>query len=158
MYAIPAFIQDLEKLTAVWAPDVLETMFFATAIPVERAETEQPSFEVRVGFRGSPSGVFFLIISARVATALAAGFLGMDDADVGPMEASQVACEMANMVCGSVLSRAESDTGFELSSPVLVEPEPDAGEEREWRAYFEVDLGDAIQVRFRVDETAMVAV
>jgi hypothetical protein len=152
-----AFIRGLEKLTAVWAPDVLETMFFTSAIPVEEAQTEQPSFEVRVQFRGSPSGVFFLNLGARMATALAAGFLGMDDADVGPMEAAQVACEMANMVCGSVLSRAESDTGFELSSPMLVEPEPDTGANPDLRAHFQLDLGDAIQVRFRVDETAAVA-
>jgi chemotaxis protein CheY-P-specific phosphatase CheC len=155
MPAPTVFLRELERLSAYQVPDVLETMFFANAVPNEQGAIEQPSYAVRVRFRGFPSGVFELTIGARIATVLAAGFLGMDESEVGPMEASQVACELANMLCGSVLSRAESETGFELSPPLLVAAlEHDAVD---YRARFAVDLGDSIEISFTVEEPVVCA-
>lgn len=155
MLTTPEFLGDVHRLSAEWVPDVLETMFFASAVSSDQVEPEQPVFEVQVGFRGAISGVFMLRIGVGIASVLAAGFLGEDLADVGPMETAEVACELANMLCGSVLSRAESETGFELTPPRLVPPAPcglDTPNPLESRSRFSLDLNGVIEVAFRVLE------
>jgi hypothetical protein len=152
MCTTPVFLGDVHGLSAQWVPEVLEMMFFATAVSCETGEPEEPVFEVQVRFKGAVSGIFSLWISAGVASVLAAGFLGLDASEIGPMESAQVACELANMLCGSVLSRAESETGFELTAPILVAPEPRGPAETDDRVRFALDLNGVIEIAFRVEE------
>ena len=48
---------------------------------------------------------------------IAASFLGAEEAEVTEAQIGEVVSELANMLCGSVLSRVEKETRFELSHP-----------------------------------------
>ncbi len=132
-------------------PDVLETMFFSTAAETpEAGEGPVEGIHAQVRFRGCPSGVFQLDTDADAIRELAAGFLGVSSYTVREDETEQVACELANMLCGSVLSQAESDTGFELGPPTtgrnLPMFSPDC------RAHFTLDTGGYLRTAFKVDD------
>jgi hypothetical protein len=68
-----------------------------------------------------------------------AGFLGREEAEVSDGQAGEVVCELANMICGSVLSRLESEETFQITHPELVPQEAAAGLQGE-QGWF--DLGD----------------
>jgi len=84
--------------------EVLEKMFFVE--PVE----EPP------GEAGSPDG----IMAVQLARQIAADFLGEDASGLSPAKVEEVVCELANMICGSVLSRVESSATFRLASPRIL--------------------------------------
>jgi CheY-specific phosphatase CheX len=111
--------------------EVLETMFFTSVMEgadaaAESSEDREPRIDARLTFAGEPSGVFQVRTTASAARALAAGFLGEREADVTSERAGEVVCELANMLCGSVLSRMDAAAVFELSHPELAGKWPDA--------------------------------
>jgi CheY-specific phosphatase CheX len=117
------------------AQTVLETMFFATPDTVSM-DPQRPAGEliaVSLTFQGSPSGRFQLIVSDLAARTLAANFIGCDDAmSLLPGQVTGVMGELANMMCGAVVSEAESDVSFDLDAPEAIhvgadEPAPDFG-------------------------------
>lgn len=99
--------------------EVLETMFFVQA-EGEAAAGRPPEELVaaRVSFEGIPSGTLSLRIALRAAHDMAADFLGEEASEVAPGRTLEVIGELANMICGSVLSRVESENTFRLSEPV----------------------------------------
>jgi len=115
---------DLRALLAVGVGEVLETMFFTEAEPVDAFPPSQgeiqPSIAVVMHFRGMPSGQFWLWLGADTAAALGAGFLGLDPDEVSAGEREEITAELANMICGAVVSRFESEAAIELSAPVVV--------------------------------------
>jgi CheY-specific phosphatase CheX len=102
--------------------EVLEKMFFVEALDEPAAETDSPegSMAVKLMFEGSPSGALKLSVSAGVARQIAADFLGQDESGLSSAQVGEVVCELANMICGSVLSRVESCTTFRLAPPSLL--------------------------------------
>ena len=50
---------------------------------------------------------------------IAASFLGLEEGLPSESQTGEVLCELANMICGSVLSRLEGDLHFELSPPEI---------------------------------------
>jgi len=112
-----------EQMLVTVAEEVLETMFFTGIYgPAQDAGPEDlPRFAAGVSFEGAPCGRLTLSIPETAARTLAADFLaaegegGLTDAQVGA-----VVCELANMICGALLSRVESGEHFRLSSPELV--------------------------------------
>ena len=108
---------DLKHSIRHATEEVLETMFFSTLLDDEGMEASTPLVSSRLGFCGTPSGSFQVDVSTEAAEILAADFLGGEE-----MESSdpvgQVVCELANILCGSILSRTGSETVFQLSSPV----------------------------------------
>lgn len=111
--------QTMETLLAECAAEVLETMFFLPPSEDPADEPEGRVIEISVKFDGQPGGVFRLAIGAGAAMVAAGNFLGCD----GPVTAEQAretVAEMANMVCGAVLSRVESETHFALAPPDTV--------------------------------------
>jgi CheY-specific phosphatase CheX len=98
--------------------DVLEKMFFATPLE-EPDESGSPAdgIAVELAFEGEPSGTLFLSMSTPAAGRIAADFLGLDESEVSTAQTTDVVCELANMICGSVLSRVESTVRFRLASP-----------------------------------------
>jgi CheY-specific phosphatase CheX len=103
--------------------DVLEKMFFVRSLDEDEAG-ERDSGEMltaQLTFEGELPGSLSLQIRSKAARALAADFLGSEEEDLSDREVGEVICELANMICGSVLSRVESGTAFRLSSPHLVE-------------------------------------
>lgn len=98
---------------------VLETMFFTTVLGPAEGMPPQDLMIARVEFSGQPSGWLSLGITGPAARELAENFLGIDEA-LDEHQSGEVVRELANMVCGTMLSQVESDTHFELSEPRLV--------------------------------------
>jgi chemotaxis protein CheY-P-specific phosphatase CheC len=101
--------------------EVLETMFFTSVIDIcaTGAAAGPPPIISRLRFRGDPSGVFEIGMTGDAARRLAAAFLGEDEQELSESRTGEVVCELANMLCGSFLSRM-GDFTFELSHPEIV--------------------------------------
>jgi CheY-specific phosphatase CheX len=107
--------------------EVLEKMFFVEALgesPDSSPGGEKPQAEVavQVGFLGDPPGSLTLRVTSAAARPIAADFLGCDEDSVSDRQMEEVVCELANMICGSLLSRVESATTFHLAAPQIVPP------------------------------------
>jgi CheY-specific phosphatase CheX len=111
---------EIETALAAASAEVLETMFFAEVLGA--APPPAAGIAARVVFRGSPPGAFSMAIDSAAARALAAGFLALDESELSEPRVGEVVCELANMICGSVLSRLEPDAAFELLHPELIAP------------------------------------
>jgi hypothetical protein len=102
--------------------EVLETMFFTEAMP---AECEHGWFAsamtVQVAFDGSHSGEMWLAVGGEAVPALASAFLALDPEEAGEMERSQVMLELANILCGAVLSSLWRESRLQLDAPKLAE-------------------------------------
>jgi CheY-specific phosphatase CheX len=101
--------------------EVLEKMFFIP--PAEKPWSGCCSTETavvaRLDFEGEPPGDLSLSLSREAARAIASDFLALDAQELGEEQVAGVICELANMICGSVLSRIESCTSFRIGSPHL---------------------------------------
>jgi CheY-specific phosphatase CheX len=122
-------VEDLERHLRPACEEVLETMFFTSVMDTAAKSTEcdDPLIAFRLTFSGARSGAFEVRTSEASARSLAAGFLGEIEADVTGERAGEVVCELANMLCGSVLSRMDAAAVFELSHPEPAEPRIEAG-------------------------------
>ena len=110
--------------------EVLEKMFFAQTLGEvpgadEAGDSPADTIAVELTFEGEPSGSLCLRLTADAAREIAADFLGMEGAEISIGQISEVVRELANMICGSVLSRVESAATFRLGVPRIVT----AGEE-----------------------------
>ena len=101
--------------------DVLESMFFLEALG-EAAEppADAECCTVQLTFAGDPPGCFQMRIARAVAATFAADFLGEDAETLTPQQSTDVTLELANMICGAVLSRIESSATFRLGAPQIV--------------------------------------
>jgi hypothetical protein len=101
--------------------DVLERMFFLEVLG-EAAEPppEAETVTAHLSFEGDPPGSFRMRIARRATKAAAADFLGEDPESLTDRQRIDVTLELANMICGAVLSRIESRAAFRLGSPQIV--------------------------------------
>jgi CheY-specific phosphatase CheX len=108
-----------ESLTAS-VERVLETMFFT--FPCGPLDTSALGDLDWVGahleFSGSAGGELAIMLGPAAARSLAADFLGVEADSIGPEKVAEVVCELANMVCGSMVSELESQDLIHLSSAV----------------------------------------
>jgi CheY-specific phosphatase CheX len=102
--------------------EVLEKMFFVEPVEEPPGEAGSPDgiMAVQLAFEGLPSGVLTLCVTSAAARQIAADFLGEDASGLSPAKVEEVVCELANMICGSVLSRVESSATFRLASPRIL--------------------------------------
>jgi CheY-specific phosphatase CheX len=145
----------LQQALAESAEETLETMFFLS--PVDEPDPLPAPAEPQVGaeleFEGDPPGRLSLRVTAAAARSIAADFLGEPEEDLSSGQVDEVICELANIVCGAVLSRVESAAVFRLGPPRIVTPEPPADGAATHRIYIDngrIDLairlkGDAWQ-------------
>jgi len=119
---------EIQGALASAVEEVLETMCFAGVLasaegsaPPE-ADGVEPALAAELRFQGNPSGGFRVGASMRLARVVGAGFLGREEMEVTDTQAGEVVCELANMICGSVLSRLESEAAFQISHPELTPP------------------------------------
>jgi CheY-specific phosphatase CheX len=101
--------------------EVLDCMFFLEVLgevaePPPQAET----VTIQVSFDGDPPGYFQMRIARPAANTVAADFLGEDLESLSDRQSTDVTLELANMICGAVLSRIESRGAFRLGSPEVV--------------------------------------
>lgn len=101
---------------------VLEKMFFIRTLgdPPDASSPAGPEMRARLSFEGDPSGSLTLRISSKAAHSIAADFLGEEEYAITDQQVGEVICELANMICGSVLSRVESESTFRLASPSIL--------------------------------------
>jgi CheY-specific phosphatase CheX len=122
--------------------DVLEKMFFISILD-ETPDTAplpvQEEMAARLSFEGKPSGSLTLQLNRFVARSIAGDFLGAEQGELSDSQVGEVVCELANMICGSVLSRVENAVTFRLATPEIVNPDqaPDGA------AIYSVPLGPA---------------
>jgi len=134
--------------------EVLETMFFVTSEGAPPAEAlGEPEILAELRFEGEPSGSFSIRITRSVAQSVAADFLGAEVPDVSEQQVLDVVREMANMICGSVLSRVESEATFRLSTPQVSEGEPESRRALSASAELAVEVrGGAMSVAIRTEQ------
>lgn len=108
-----------DTLTQVGA-DVLETVAFAIVVPgtAEKAPGEA-LVKATVRFSGPFKGAFSLTIPQSAAPGLANNMLGRDEmAPATAREAQDAIGELANIICGNVLSAVAGPAPvFDLSAP-----------------------------------------
>lgn len=139
-----------ESLSAA-AADVLETMFFSPVMGEAATEvpSSAPALTARLQFSGACGGALTVRVSERAAQVIAANFLAEETDEPTAAQVREVICELANMICGSVLSRLDSGAHFDLGSPTLVDPWQPAALETASRA---LDIGDGeVAVFLRMD-------
>ena len=126
---------------AAAAADVLETMFFSSVIGDGPATAELPAEAVaaRLGFSGARSGTFAVRLSEGAAQVIAANFLAEEAGEPTRQQVQEVICELANMMCGSVLSRLDRGAHFDLGQPAMVDAAEVAVPAAVSRAF---DIGD----------------
>jgi len=102
--------------------DVLEKMFFVETLgeSYTAAAASADQITAQLTFEGQPPGSLTMRVTSAAARQIAADFLGVDEQEVSELRVAEVVCELANMICGSVLSRMESATAFHLSTPEIV--------------------------------------
>ena len=106
--------------------EVLERMFFIQCLLEPLEFVPEPEVAAQLTFEGDPSGELTLRISAGAARSVSADFLGAGETDLSEQEIGEVVCELANMICGSVLSRVESSSTFRLATPRILAPAPES--------------------------------
>lgn len=104
---------------------VLETMFFTPVVGPCESPSGEAALTASLSFTGNPSGKFTLSVSALAGREMATNFLGSEE-DLEDDQVDQVVKELTNMVCGSMLSRVESETHFELGEPKMTDALPKA--------------------------------
>jgi CheY-specific phosphatase CheX len=111
-------ISELDRLVVESTSEVLETMFFTCIVGDADGDPPDP-VSTKLDFKGTPSGSFGLSLSKDTSRQIAAGFLAEDEFEISQAQADEVVCELTNMLCGSLLSRMESENCFELTHPEL---------------------------------------
>jgi hypothetical protein len=110
-------VSDLNLAEAVTqaTEDVLSTMFFTMVDEAPADIEDAPGTEAVISFRGHWAGTLALWSSSNATAEMTANFLGLDG-DEPPSEAEQhaVLVELANMICGAVLSKIGGGELFEL--------------------------------------------
>ena len=123
---------DMTALDGVTA-EVLETMFFteATANSCDHQWLET-AVGARVEFEGTHCGSVRLSVSGDAARSMAAGFLGLDEAELTETQLNQILLELANIFCGAAMSRLWPDSSLSLAAPEPMDPRavPDGGGHR----------------------------
>jgi CheY-specific phosphatase CheX len=126
--------------------EVLEKMFFVQtlgefSIPEDAVSPPEDEIAVRVTFQGEPAGSLMLRLTSAAARQIAADFLGTDEAEVSDIQTCEVVLELANMICGSVLSRVESAKAFHLAAPQIV-PLSEENTGNLWNTRYAVELSN----------------
>jgi CheY-specific phosphatase CheX len=110
----------LQKALADSISETLDAMFFTSCLEAAGARPgHELELAARVGFEGRQPGSLTVRMAAGAARAIAAAFLGEDEAAVSERQIADVLCELTNMICGFVLSRVECAEEFRLGEPRL---------------------------------------
>lgn len=133
---------ELSDLLGPAVSSVLETMFFSEALESCDPEPAASVLEARVAFSGERSGSVSVCISEPAARVLAGSFLGESEDSLQDAQVAQIVCELANMLCGSIVTRIESHGTFDLAAPELLsDPAQSAIAKSDFQQSFSIDRG-----------------
>ena len=114
-------VSDFADYMSGGCSDVLESMFFASVMASTHEESvpalSEEAYTFGLSFSEDFRGNFGLQIDKKTAAYFAANFLGEDESEVSEQSAKEVVGELANMLCGSVTSRAYTTRKVSLSHP-----------------------------------------
>jgi CheY-specific phosphatase CheX len=129
----------------------MEAMFFDAAEPVAECDCCAGSeiITVCLWFHDAMDGEFLLATPLPGAMALAASFMGLDNDEVERTNAEQTLCELANIICGSALSRLEPSSELRLSPPMMT-PRRCDGENGAMYQHYRL-LDGCLAVSLRID-------
>jgi CheY-specific phosphatase CheX len=114
----------------------LETMCFTGVVrPLAPEEGTDCTVRSRVSFDGDAAGVLHVQFSPEAALNAAANFLGQDPDELAEDQVEAVVFEIANMICGSMLSTFQPEGAFELSTPSADHAAPADGQSGMERCY-----------------------
>ena len=129
---------DFSRLLPECCSQVLDAMYFTTVngeIPPDWVDPEAPvpteppvTLAYSLHFTGDITGRFGLSIEQQSAHNLAANFLGEEPNDINTREVHEVVGELANMFCGSVMSKVEGENKFVLTHPEEIAVDPNASQ------------------------------
>jgi CheY-specific phosphatase CheX len=111
----------LQKALADSIEEILDAMFFTACGGAPEAARMELAAEV--AFEGSAAGRLTVRVAVAAARPIAANFLGEEEDAITERQVSEVVCELANMICGSLLSRVEGAGEFRLGTPRMLEPD-----------------------------------
>ena len=133
---------DLGAALLASATDVLESMYFTSVMGASETPIVGSGLSAQLEFKGEVSGSFKLRMNAETARLLASNFFGEEESDITESAIADMVGEMANMICGSVLSGMETESHFKLSHPsVEVGDESAADMDRGVHQLLETDSG-----------------
>jgi len=128
--------------------ETMEAMFFDAAEPISDSWSGgEDLVTVCLWFHDAVDGEFMLATPLATAVTLAASFMGVDTAEVERRDAEQIVCELANIICGSALSRLEPSSELRLSPPVLTPRACAPGDEATYQRYQLLDGCLAVSLR-----------
>jgi chemotaxis protein CheY-P-specific phosphatase CheC len=112
--------EEFAKIVVRVAAQVLETMFFEEAVPTPCDHAWLPAaVSVHVSFEGSHQGEFLLSVSPDTARSIASGFLGLDPEEMTGTQPGDVILELANILCGALMSSLWPESVLSLGTPEL---------------------------------------
>jgi CheY-specific phosphatase CheX len=112
--------QEFADVVVRVAAQVLETMFFEEAVPTACDHAWlSTAVSVHVSFEGSHQGEFLLSVSPDTARSIASGFLGLDPEEMTGTQPGDVILELANILCGALMSSLWPESALSLGSPEL---------------------------------------
>lgn len=102
------------------AADVLATMFFEEAVPAPCDHAWIPqAISAHIDFDGSHCGQFLLSVTPGTALSIASGFVGLDPEEMTESQTAEVILELANILCGALMSTLWPESSLSLGSPEL---------------------------------------
>ncbi len=98
----------------------LETMcFFGVLGTCAAPEPGAEMLSARVAFYGEAIGVLQLSLSSSAAWTITANFLAEETHDLQLDQVQAVICELANIICGALLSASDKNGLFHLTAPEM---------------------------------------
>jgi CheY-specific phosphatase CheX len=132
---------ELENMLEAASYDVLETMcFFGVLGDADSLTSTEEQITAKLFFEGEAVGEFRATLDYSAAWAIAANFMGEEPLDIELAHMQAVICELANMICGAVLSSYRKDGLFHLSTPEIADCEEVQSPKEVSRA-FELETG-----------------
>jgi CheY-specific phosphatase CheX len=109
----------IEDLLESAIGEVLESMCFLSVESVSAGvyEGDDSLVSQRLTFRGPERGSFGICVPLTTARIIASNLLGQEQIEVSESQAAEAIGEVANMICGTLLSRLHSVRAFDLTSP-----------------------------------------
>lgn len=115
--------EEIQSLMGQAVERVLETMCFSAVLgPSETAQAQSLlALAAGVDFRGERTGSVLVGCNPEAARALAASFLGENE--VSELQVEEFVGELANMVCGAMVSALDGVGQYALDPPRALAPE-----------------------------------
>ena len=114
---------DLAEALTRSVEEVLETMCFAQAVPVQDTPELEDKLSICVPFHGSRSGSLQMLVSRSEAIALTANFLGTTRDQISNEQMDETACELAKTICGHLMSALDPAARLTINVPSARPPE-----------------------------------